>query len=237
MILFFDYINVTSGTIDRVFTIQNNGSAVLNIGAITISGAAASDYSVISLPTSPLAVGDVTTFAIRFDPSAIGIRNAMVSIVNNDVNENPYTFVISGYGLNYTGCDFGARETIAIQDFETTPATPTWGYTLTGATASLTTGVGFAVSGDTGLSNRFLGASALQTAGGTGVLTMSNINTTTFSDVELNVRLAAFSSVVSNGMDNTDRIVVAVSANGGTTWSNEVQIQGLNNSVWNYTAL
>ena len=233
---FFDYINVTSGTIDRVFTIQNNGSAVLNIGAITISGAAASDYSVISLPTSPLAVGDVTTFAIRFDPSAIGIRNAMVSIVNNDVNENPYTFVISGYGLNYTGCDFGARETIAIQDFETTPATPTWGYTLTGATASLTTGVGFAVSGDTGLSNRFLGASALQTAGGTGVLTMSNINTTTFSDVELNVRLAAFSSVVTNGMDNTDRIVVAVSANGGTTWSNEVQIQGLNNSVWNYTA-
>ena len=160
----------------------------------------------------------------------------MVSIVNNDVNENPYTFVISGYGLNYTGCDFGARETIAIQDFETTPATPTWGYTLTGATASLTTGVGFAVSGDSGLSNRFLGASALQTVGGTGVLTMSNINTTTFSDVELNIRLAAFSSVVSNGMDNTDRIVVAVSANGGTTWSNEVQIQGLNNSVWNYTA-
>jgi hypothetical protein len=233
---FFDYINVTSGTIDRVFTIQNNGTAVLNIGAITISGAAASDYSVISLPTTPLAVGDVTTFAIRFDPSAIGIRNAMVSIVNNDINENPYTFIISGYGLNYTGCDFGARETIAIQDFETTPATPTWGYTLTGATASLTTGVGFAVSGDTGLSNRFLGASALQTAGGTGVLTMSNINTTTFSDVELNIRLAAFSSVISNGMDNTDRIVVAVSANGGTTWSNEVQIQGLNNSVWDYTA-
>jgi hypothetical protein len=233
---FFDYINVTSGTIDRVFTIQNNGSAVLNIGAITISGSAASDYSVISLPTTPLAVGDVTTFAIRFDPSAIGIRNAMVSIVNNDTNENPYTFVISGYGLNYTGCDFGPRETIAVQDFETTPATPTWGYTLTGASASLTTGVGFAVSGDSGLSNRFLGASALQTAGGTGVLTMSNINTTTFSDVELNIRLAAFSSVVSNGMDNTDRIVVAVSANGGTTWSNEVQIQGLNNSVWNYTA-
>lgn len=233
---FFDYINVASGTIDRVFTIQNTGTAVLNIGAITISGAAASDYTVISLPTSPLAVGDVTTFAIRFDPSAIGIRNAMVSIVNNDLNENPYTFAISGYGLNYTGCDFGARETIAIQDFETTPATPTWGYTLTGASASLTTGVGFAVSGDSGLTNRFLGASALQTAGGTGVLTMSNINTTTFSDVELNIRLAAFSSVVSNGMDNTDRVVVAVSTNNGATWSNEVQVQGLTNSVWDYTA-
>lgn len=233
---FFDYINVSSATIDRVYTIQNNGSAVLNIGTITISGAAASDYSVISLPTSPLAVGESTTFAIRFDPSAIGIRNAMVSIVNNDLNENPYTFLISGYGLNYTGCDFGARETIAVQDFESTPASPTWSYTLTGASASLTSGVGFAVSGDTGLSNRFLGASALQNAGGTGVLTMSNINTTTFSDVELNIRLAAFSTVITNGMDNTDRLVVAISANGGTTWSNEVQIQGLNNSVWNYTA-
>lgn len=43
---------------------------------------------------------------------------------------------------------------------------------------------------------------------------MSNINTTTFSDVELNIRLAAFSTVVTNGMDNTDRVVVAVSTNG-----------------------
>lgn len=233
---FFDYINVTSGTIDRVFTIQNNGNAVLNIGAITISGSAASDYTVISLPTTPLAVGESTTFAIRFDPSAIGVRNAMVSIVTNDLNENPYTFAISGYGLNYTGCDFGTRETIAIQDFEPIPTTPTWSYTLTGATAALTTGVGYAVSGDSGLTNRFLGTTALQNAGGTGVITMSNINTTTFSDVELNIRLAAFSTVVTNGMDNTDRVVVAVSTNGGTTWSNEVQVQGLTNSVWDYTA-
>jgi hypothetical protein len=234
---FFDYINVTSGTIDRVFTIQNTGTAVLTIGAITISGAAASDYTVISLPTSPLAVGASTTFAIRFDPSAIGLRDALVTIINNDLNENPYTFAISGYGLDYTGCDFGARETIAIQDFETTPATPTWGYTLSGATATLTTGVGHAVSGDSGLSSRFLGATALQNAGsGTGVLTMSNINTTTFSDVELNVRLGAYSTSLTNGLDNTDRVIVAVSTNGGTTWSNEVQVQGLTNSVWNYTA-
>lgn len=165
---FFDYINVTSGTIDRVFTIQNNGNAVLNIGAITISGSAASDYSVISLPSTPLAVGESTTFAIRFDPSAIGVRNAMVSIETNDLNENPYTFAVSGYGLNYTGCDFGARETIAIQDFEPIPSTPTWGYTLTGASAALTTGVGYAVSGDSGLTNRFLGTTAMQNAGGTG---------------------------------------------------------------------
>lgn len=233
---FFDYINVSTGTVDRVFTIQNNGSAVLTIGAITISGAAASDYTLISLPSSPLAIGDSTTFAIRFDPSAIGIRNALVSIVNNDFNENPYTFVISGYGLNYTGCDFGARETIAIQDFETTPATPTWTYSVTGASAALTSGVGYAVSGDSGLTNRFLGGAALQNAGGTGVIVMSNINTSTFSDVELNIRLAAISSTVTNGMDNTDTAVVAISTNNGATWSNEIRIQGLTNSVWDYTA-
>lgn len=233
---FFDYINVSTGIVDRVFTIHNNGSAVLTLGAVTISGAAASDYTLISLPSSPLAIGDSTTFAIRFDPSAIGIRNAVVSVVTNDLNENPYTFVISGYGLNYIGCDFGTRETIAIQDFETTPATPTWAYTVTGASATLTSGVGHAVSGDSGLSNRFLGAVALQNAGGTGVLTMSNINTATFSDVELNVRLAALSTVLTNGMDNTDYVVVAISTNNGATWSNEIRIQGLNNSVWNYTA-
>jgi len=34
----------------------------------------------------------------RIDPSAAGTRTAMVSIINDDSDENPYTFAICGTG-------------------------------------------------------------------------------------------------------------------------------------------
>jgi len=36
---------------------------------------------------------------VEFDPSAEGLREAAVSIVNDDSNENPYDFAISGTGV------------------------------------------------------------------------------------------------------------------------------------------
>lgn len=37
-----------------------------------------------------------TTFQIRFDPLTTGSRSATVSINNNDSDENPYTFELTG---------------------------------------------------------------------------------------------------------------------------------------------
>jgi hypothetical protein len=233
---FFDYVNINATTLDRVYTIQNNGTHTLSIGAITISGAAASDYTVITSPSATLAVGASTTFVIRFDPSVVGLRDATVSIVNNDLNENPYVFAINGYGVDYIPCSYGILETIAVQDFETTPATPTWGYTNSGASLSLVTTNGYAVSGDGGATNKFIGARALQNVNGTGNVTMSNINTTQFSDVQLNFRIGAFSATASEGLDLTDVVKVSISSNGGTTWSDEVRVTGNVNSVWSFVS-
>jgi uncharacterized repeat protein (TIGR01451 family) len=44
-------------------------------------------------------MGDSTAFLIRFDPSAVGVRTASVSIANSDSDENPYTFSIQGTGV------------------------------------------------------------------------------------------------------------------------------------------
>jgi hypothetical protein len=232
---FFDYLNIVTGVLDRTFTIQNNGTLALTIGALTISGPGAADYSLITPPAASLAIGASTTFVIRFNPTTIGLKDATVSIVNNDLNESPYTFAISGYGVDYIGCSFGAIQTIAVQDFETTPATPTWNYSTGGTGVSVTNGVGFAIASDGGLTNRYIGARSLQVANGTATLTMTNINTVAFSDVELNVRVAAFSTTNSEGIDaTTDRVQVSVSTNGGTTWSNELQVIGRTNSVWSY---
>ncbi|RYF45865.1 MAG: choice-of-anchor D domain-containing protein, partial [Cytophagaceae bacterium] len=113
---FFDYLNITGATLDRTYTIKNlgAGAAPLTIGALSITGPNASDFSIISTPAATLAVGATTTFSIRFDPSTVGEKNAVIRIVNSDYDENPYTFAVRGFGLDYIPCAYGAVETIAI---------------------------------------------------------------------------------------------------------------------------
>ncbi|OXB16858.1 hypothetical protein B0A68_05330, partial [Flavobacterium reichenbachii] len=98
----FGDVNTTSGSVTRTFTIENTGGEVLNLTGIplvTISGANAADFVVTNLPLSPVvATTGKTTFQIAFDPSANGMRSAVISIPNNDTDENPYTFAIQGYG-------------------------------------------------------------------------------------------------------------------------------------------
>lgn len=96
----FGAANVTSQTVTRTFTIQNSGNINLTVGAITITGANANNFSVTTTPAANVAGGSSTTFAIAFNPSAAGVRNATISIVNNDADENPYTFAVSGVGTN-----------------------------------------------------------------------------------------------------------------------------------------
>lgn len=100
----FGTVSTASGTILRTFTIQNTGTAALSLtGAspyVTISGPNAADYSVTAIPSNTIATSGNTTFQIRFDPSADGLRTATVSIANNDSNENPYTFAIQGIGIS-----------------------------------------------------------------------------------------------------------------------------------------
>ncbi|SCY24597.1 hypothetical protein SAMN02927903_01012 [Flavobacterium caeni] len=231
---FFDYLNINTGQLDRTFTIINNGNVILNIGAPTLTGANAADFSVITAPPATLAIGASTTFTIRFDPSAVGLRTAIVNIVNSDLNENPYTFAVSGYGLDYIPCAFEPIQTLGVQDFETVPATPAWTYTATGSTIGA--GTAFGATGDGGVSSRFVGARSLQVVNGTGVVTMANINTTAYSVVELSLRLASLSTTAVEGSDVGDRVMVSVSTNGGTTWSNEIDVLGNTNAKWSFTS-
>jgi len=100
----FGSTTVTGGTVVRTFTIQNTGSATLSLtGAspyVSISGTHAADFAVTSTPSSSITAAGSTTFQITFDPSAVGVRTATVSIANDDSDENPYTFAIEGMGTN-----------------------------------------------------------------------------------------------------------------------------------------
>lgn len=94
----------TTGTASRTrtFTIRNTSvsGTTLNIGAITITGTHANNFTVTSNPATSLSAGSTTTFSVKFDPSAQGLRTANISIVNNAPGKNPYFFTVSGTGSN-----------------------------------------------------------------------------------------------------------------------------------------
>ena len=90
------------GTIDKTFTIQNSGTAVLNLlgtPIVAISGDVS--FTILTQPSASSIINGGTdlTFVVRFTPSANGTVQAVVSIDNNDSNENPYTFTIQGVGV------------------------------------------------------------------------------------------------------------------------------------------
>jgi hypothetical protein len=97
----FGSADITSGSVDRVFTIANTGVDPLTLTGspfVQITGANAADFSVTVQPSSPVAASGNTTFTVHFDPSATGLRSATISIANDDANENPYDFAIQGTG-------------------------------------------------------------------------------------------------------------------------------------------
>ncbi len=95
--------DILTGSQAQIFTILNTGNADLKLSNpatyIDISGAHAADFTVTSVPTTPIATNNSTSFTITFDPSAEGLREAVISIDNNDLDEDPYTFAIQGIGL------------------------------------------------------------------------------------------------------------------------------------------
>lgn len=91
------------GAITHTFTISNSGNLNLTLSGsplVALSGPAAGDFSVVANPVTPVISNTSTTFQVRFTPSLAGTRVATVTLANNDSDENPYTFVISGAGIS-----------------------------------------------------------------------------------------------------------------------------------------
>jgi len=99
----FDFSDVNVNSSDsETFTIQNIGSADLVLSGspkVTISGSGAAAFSVTTQPSSPIQPSNNTTFTIEFEPTNRINYSATVSIPNNDLNENPYTFTVNGRGI------------------------------------------------------------------------------------------------------------------------------------------
>lgn len=79
--------------------VRNIGTAALVITAATITGSAASEYSIVSPTVFPdtIAAGDSSRFVVRLTAASIGAKTATLSIVNNDLlaGHNPWNIVLT----------------------------------------------------------------------------------------------------------------------------------------------
>ena len=82
----------------KSYRINNDGTADLILSGITFGGANPEDFAVSISPTNTIAPSTFSILEITFSPLGSGPRNATVSIVNNDGDENPFTFAIRGMG-------------------------------------------------------------------------------------------------------------------------------------------
>jgi secreted trypsin-like serine protease len=86
----------TGSTATQVFTIRNSGTASLTLGTPQLTGTGAGHFAIIVPPVSTLAAGRTAAFTLAFSPKAAGTHVAEFSLPNNDANENPYNFRLTG---------------------------------------------------------------------------------------------------------------------------------------------
>lgn len=89
--------------VTKQFIVKNLGDRSLNLTGrprVNLSGSNASDFKVVKDPAPQVKPGGgEEVFSIEFRPKAVGLREAVITVENNDANEGSYQFTIQGTGL------------------------------------------------------------------------------------------------------------------------------------------
>lgn len=238
----FGNANVTSGTKIRHFYIMNTGGDDLEITLpVVISGLHASDFTITAVPDTNVVPNNGTLLQITFDPSALGLREAMVTINNNVPAKNPYSFAISGVGIDFDECQLSAFTNTRTQNFE---GGANWNYTVDLAHGAIppVVGAGVAYGSSRGSTiNKFIGSNSFQVIGpypstndqkAKTTITFDTWDVSQYAEVEFRMNIGAYSTNSTQGLDVSDWVTVSVSVDGGSTWSREVIVKGNSNSIW-----
>ena len=83
------------------YTVSNTGFANLTLAKAAASNATNVTVGTISDPgKTTLAPNDTTTFTVQYTPTAAGAFSFELSFTNNDADENPFNFTVSGVGTD-----------------------------------------------------------------------------------------------------------------------------------------
>jgi hypothetical protein len=89
-----DFGTITAGgsTVTKTFTVTNDGDANLTTSTPTIP----TGFTLTEGLDATIAAGANDTFSVRLDNSVVGTKSGDISIANNDADENPFNFAITG---------------------------------------------------------------------------------------------------------------------------------------------
>lgn len=227
---------VINETNSMTYMMVNDGDTPLTISNILVSGLNSSDFQITSVSSYVILAGENASFTVLFDPSAVGLRNATIQVISDDLLNPLYNFSIEGTGLDYIECGYNSSSEVVLnQDFEVNTTFPIWNYTIASGNATVNGGTAYAENGvPLPLVSKFIGTKSLQINNSNCIILFDPVNTLNIRDASFNFRLASFSKTPSEGSENGDYVSVAVSTNGGNSWSNEVEITGSSQAKWSF---
>ena len=89
---------VSTTSAAQIVTLQNTGSATLNVDTLLLAGANKADFAQTNTCFSGAAAGTSCTITVTFTPTATGTRTASVSITDNATG-SPQTISLTGTGI------------------------------------------------------------------------------------------------------------------------------------------
>ncbi len=112
---------VQGGTpVSHTFTVRNDGTATLTLGAVVVP----TGFTLTEGLSTSLAAGASDTFTVRLDTATVGTKTGQISFTNNDSDENPFNFTITGTVTASAVAEVTVLGNgVSITDSDTTPST------------------------------------------------------------------------------------------------------------------
>jgi hypothetical protein len=131
-----------SGT-DVTVTIQNQGTATLDVSNISLVSGDSSQFSITpgSLPRS-ISAGGSTTFTMRFNPSSTGTKTAALNILSNDADESTFVLNLSG---NATAAPAPEINVVLVSGLVTIASGGSYNFPTVSATVTNATAIDFRI--------------------------------------------------------------------------------------------
>lgn len=117
---YFGTVTQNSTPPTRTFTVQNIGTAPLTTNSLTVP----LGFTIIEPLNGTIAAGDSDDFTLQMSTSTVGTQSGKISFGNNDADEDPFHFAISG-----TVTYVGAAATTTVLDVS--PSSAVYGQSVT----------------------------------------------------------------------------------------------------------
>ncbi|MBA4371726.1 MAG: hypothetical protein C0402_02560 [Thermodesulfovibrio sp.] len=92
----FGFLDYHAGSLTKILYIRNDGSAILNIGALSLP---AGPFTVQANTCGTLNPAGICSITLKFAPAAGIAYELALSIASNDPDENPATLTLTGHGF------------------------------------------------------------------------------------------------------------------------------------------